>query len=377
MPSPQELSRLLETLYATALQPELWPRFLEQLTTFLSLPAAAIVHQDCGNDRGSINVSVGLNPEGMKHYGQYYGRLDEYRVSIANSSCVGLVLAEEICPSYRLKKTEFYNDFLVKYGDVLLGAVIPSRVSTTFESLSLFGELDSDGPDKEAIDLVRLLIPHVKSAFLLHRHLFEVQAKANDLAAGLNRLQTAVILLGGDGSCIFLNDAAEQIISQKDGLHVRCSRLFASLSHELAQLQALVRQATTRKDLWGGTMLVSRRGRKPLQVSVNSFPAQNSQLPNRATAIVLIADPDRQRTPTPEMLRDLYGLTNAESRIAVALSEGKELRRVCEEASIAYNTGRAHLRSIFSKTGARRQAELVTLVSGRGLAFGDGLQERR
>ena len=48
--------------------------------------------------------------------------------------------------------------------------------------------------------------------------------------------------------------------------------------------------------------------------------------------------------------------------MALKLVDGASLEEVAEELSIRRNTARAHLRAIFSKTGVRRQTELVRIL---------------
>lgn len=62
------------------------------------------------------------------------------------------------------------------------------------------------------------------------------------------------------------------------------------------------------------------------------------------------------------------GLTLAEARVACRLAGGADLWSIARELQIARETVRTHLKRIYSKTGTRRQAELVALVVrlGRG-----------
>ena len=60
-----------------------------------------------------------------------------------------------------------------------------------------------------------------------------------------------------------------------------------------------------------------------------------------------------------------YGLTPAETRIAVALSEGRQLAQIAVDFSISRTTVAFHMRNIFQKTGTSRQAELVALLLQR------------
>jgi DNA-binding CsgD family transcriptional regulator len=58
----------------------------------------------------------------------------------------------------------------------------------------------------------------------------------------------------------------------------------------------------------------------------------------------------------------LYNLTPAETLLALELANGLSLEEASEALNIRRNTARAHLRSIFSKTGVRRQTELVRIM---------------
>ncbi|HWV61154.1 MAG TPA: LuxR C-terminal-related transcriptional regulator [Sphingopyxis sp.] len=46
----------------------------------------------------------------------------------------------------------------------------------------------------------------------------------------------------------------------------------------------------------------------------------------------------------------------------MALAGGGSLVEAADRLGIAHNTARSHLRSIFAKTGARRQSQLVHLL---------------
>lgn len=57
-----------------------------------------------------------------------------------------------------------------------------------------------------------------------------------------------------------------------------------------------------------------------------------------------------------------YGLTAAELRIATELAAGSSLRAIADRHRISYETARTQLKAVLSKTGTRRQSELVSLV---------------
>jgi DNA-binding CsgD family transcriptional regulator len=63
-----------------------------------------------------------------------------------------------------------------------------------------------------------------------------------------------------------------------------------------------------------------------------------------------------------DRLRCHFGLTPAEARLAIHLVTGETLRSAAAKLSISYETARTSLKTIFAKTGACRQAELVIII---------------
>jgi DNA-binding CsgD family transcriptional regulator len=55
----------------------------------------------------------------------------------------------------------------------------------------------------------------------------------------------------------------------------------------------------------------------------------------------------------------LYGLTGAETRLAVLIAQGRTVSEVCALLDVTPNTVRTHLKRIFQKTQTRSQSQLV------------------
>lgn len=78
--------------------------------------------------------------------------------------------------------------------------------------------------------------------------------------------------------------------------------------------------------------------------------------------MIFMQDPEKNLEISVRLLMNLYHLTLSEATIAILLSEGNTMDEVAEELDIKKNTVRAHLRSIFAKTGVTQQSMLVSLV---------------
>jgi DNA-binding CsgD family transcriptional regulator len=67
----------------------------------------------------------------------------------------------------------------------------------------------------------------------------------------------------------------------------------------------------------------------------------------------------------------LYGLTLAESRVALLLSDGHAPRKIAEIVGVTDSTVRSQIKSVFSKTGVRRQGVLhLKVLTWMIVAFG-------
>lgn len=79
---------------------------------------------------------------------------------------------------------------------------------------------------------------------------------------------------------------------------------------------------------------------------------------------IILALLDRQaRTgPNPQTLQKMFGLTRAETHLALRLARGDAPLEIAERSRLSRTTIRTQLASLFAKTDTRRQAELVALL---------------
>jgi DNA-binding CsgD family transcriptional regulator len=78
--------------------------------------------------------------------------------------------------------------------------------------------------------------------------------------------------------------------------------------------------------------------------------------------IVTLLDLTQHVMVDQDLLRRAYELTASEARVCSLLANGESVDDVSERLQISPNTARTHIKRIFSKTGATRQAGLVKLI---------------
>lgn len=74
--------------------------------------------------------------------------------------------------------------------------------------------------------------------------------------------------------------------------------------------------------------------------------------------VMLTFTPDQGAMPE-ESLQEAYGLTRAEARLLRALVQGEQLSTYAARVGVRMSTAKTHLQSLFSKTGEKRQADLI------------------
>ena len=153
----------------------------------------------------------------------------------------------------------------------------------------------------------------------------------------------------------------------KDGLRVVGQQLEAAYTNDNRKLQSLVQDAMDKsngsKASLNQAMSVTRpSGRLAWGLIVQTISSdQWTEGKQRPSVAIFLRDTEGRVDPPVRLAQQLFHLTPAETALAIQLANGLSLEDASEALNIRRNTARAHLRSIFSKTGVRRQTELVRI----------------
>jgi DNA-binding CsgD family transcriptional regulator/PAS domain-containing protein len=371
VPSADELSRLLRTLYATPMRPELWAVFLKDFADALSLPAAAILQHGGTHMEHRFEIAAGLDPSAMTVYEQYYSSFDSYLPRGKDMEEGELAFGEVLCPKSELCHLEFYNDFLLKYDFTVHCAIVTVKRPYHLEQISLYQSIRGPPLGSDAIAIVELIVPHIHAALRLQQHVRGIDLLKSNCEAALNRLPLGVVLVDARARCVFANQKAEALLRKGDGISLVENRLAAQVASETAALSELIQGVicvaigSCIKVRAG--VLLSRCTMRPLRVSAVALsretPIVAIDISGVAVAAVFIHDPDAESRPLASLMTALYGLTATESRVAVLLYEGRTLAEVAALNDVARETIRTQLKAIFQKTDVRRQAQLLRLMA--------------
>lgn len=83
---------------------------------------------------------------------------------------------------------------------------------------------------------------------------------------------------------------------------------------------------------------------------------------SKAGIAIFVCQQNQMIDLDPQRLQKVYGLSNSESRLTLALLNGDTLPDLATEWNLSQNTLRSQLKSVLHKTGAKRQSDLIKII---------------
>jgi len=184
----------------------------------------------------------------------------------------------------------------------------------------------------------------------------------------LDGLYIGVAVTDDARQLLFANRVASRLFQTRDGLELSARGtvrpLHCSSSFRDSGFSAAKRSDRNGELIRSTKLLAVARGcgRRPLTLMVRRLALPLVFGNRQPTLMIFILDPERPLQATVEGIRQLYGLTPSEARLANLLMQGNALDACCEQLEIRDSTARMHLSNLFMKTGVQRQGQLISLL---------------
>ena len=354
-------------LYEAALFPDRWHAAL----TSVMQQAGADTFHFLAWDRFDATTAFNLYSHQwmaskIDQYAAYYGAIDPRR-QLLEAMPVGTAIAcHHHLSDAAIARNEFYQDFLIPGG---MRYIAMARLQNDARRDTLIGFMREVGntpfTESEFTETQRLF-SHLYRACRLWT---DTQTLRTAAAVGEQVAQTsALALIGLDamGRVAYANGHAESLLRDGDCLVGRNGCLAAVLGDDDARLRKAIRQvrATGRGDSLALSGL--RSGPQSLLMSIAPLQSGGAAGWDFADACVLITARARNQSVglSAQTLSRTFGLTAAESAVALALCEGKTPDEHARDQGVSLATVRTQLRAVFEKTQTRRQSETVGLLMG-------------
>src|SRR5262245_12282559 len=114
MPTDSQLLRLALTAYEATVEPGAWQAFLSDYARLIGADVTLIQRHYLSAQRSELQVTFGMTQRFTSSYNNHYSRLNVWREHGRHLYQAGrVVLDPEMCPRPTLKRSEFYNEFLL------------------------------------------------------------------------------------------------------------------------------------------------------------------------------------------------------------------------------------------------------------------------
>lgn len=187
-------------------------------------------------------------------------------------------------------------------------------------------------------------------------------ANEDTFQAVLDAFAAALCILDANRSVRRMNAAAHEQLARGEALQLREGRLAGSNTSATMKLSTAVGEVCRMSRAQHAFQLCGAHPGLNVQVQVRALGSFAQAVDSgEGLALVLFAQTSSERYDLA-MLRCLFGLSKAESYLLDELLRGKRLDECATSRHVTMGTARTQLKSIFMKTGASSQGQLIAIV---------------
>lgn len=365
----EQVLDLVDAVYRAALRPEGWDSVFATLGRRLRSPVAGMFTQD---------VVTGAYSADRLPLEEKYHRLYAERIAAVNPwiRVPGLMRPGRVLSDESLERlhrdpkayveTEFHQDFARPQGfrHVMGGTLLTH--GHRLVNFTYFRTAAAGPYSRAEMRLHALLARHIANAVGLRDELDALRRQVAASSYLIDRLAFGVMLLDCAGRIRFANRAAREILAEHDGLAAAGATLYAQHPADSRRLANLIGGVASRQAADAAIVraIIARpSGRMALSVAALPVPRGWTAFDaNDGAVLLLVTDPERRPAFDHRYLAQRFGFGDNETKLAVALTQGFDMRQAARVAGLTYETARWYLKTIFEKTGTRRQSQLVALL---------------
>ena len=213
------------------------------------------------------------------------------------------------------------------------------------------------------------LFAHIKTATYISRTFTILKSRYDAVLSVLNRVNMAYAISLSNGEVIVLNDSAKATLDKKDGLSFskdrRIKTVSADLNSEIHSAILAASQTVSGSNNSASKLLVipRRSNKQSFLLEISPLRDSTKELDDFLTgALITIIDPEEQTSVSTKGLKELYGLTGAESAIADLMVKGMSNQSISEIRGVTMGTIKSQIKSVLSKTDTKNRTDLIRRV---------------
>lgn len=371
---PVGLGALIGSIYEAALDSSRWDVFLVEFAARLRSHSALIWGHDFSDGTAHIDGPSGIissvhdiDPNALDSFASYYCHRNVWTEDPLLHQAGHVVNSTSMYPEDRLKRTEYYNDWLRHQDFFYSAAAIVEKRDDRSLNVTLLRSAGAGGYTEQELQTIALLMPHLQAAFALHRRLYRLDALSQSSISVLETSTFGVVLLDEHRQVLHANSLAHELAKNSGllrfGPQETIKATYAADDNKLQhRLHHAVRTGEGEVGDSGGSLRFRGLDGSQLDLVITPLPSWASPFGERSAAAIFISNPKATIGSLSQMLGSLYSMTPAESRLTEALVNGLTPQEYAERQQVSLHTVRAQFKSAAAKAGTSRQADLVRIV---------------
>ncbi len=219
---------IVPDLYDALLQPEMWSGVLARVAEAANVHAIQFLFADSNGRLLMSETSPLISAENHALYREHFGAIDPRRQASGTLGVDEFLLCHRICDDDFVRKSEFYNDFIIANGFRYLAGTRLLHADGYDAMFGFHKALGTDPFDDKEVEAFKTLTPHLRRIAQLKYRFATLEAKAATLSAALDLSGSAMAIVGADFAVRHVNEAAEALLRKGGGLRLRQRRLVAT-----------------------------------------------------------------------------------------------------------------------------------------------------
>ncbi len=352
------LNFVADRLQQAAFDPTLWSSVLADVSHCAGGAGAVLFSVDKRLPESPASPDLGpMLDDYMK--GGWHARDERYRgvpIMLRN----GIAVDQDFVNPDEMPRSAYYNDFLGRHKRRWF-AGLGLQIEGDLWCISIQRTIAQGPFQADEVQRLKMLLQPLRDAAALTRKIGF--ARILGMTDALELLGQPSILFDDRGCVLSINGLAEQLVGAM--IDVKSQTLAFGDPQSQSKFNAILATAAT--DALGPpqrsiAVVRDRLGRRHVVRAIGLRGwARYAFTGARALLMFEAAPPSAGEAQS--LVRVAFGLTAAESRLAVELSTGISVARAADNLGVTYETARSLLKTIFSKTDTHRQGELVVLLA--------------
>jgi DNA-binding CsgD family transcriptional regulator len=354
-----DLGRVEKAFADAAFDPTLWIKALDTVSE-ITESAGALLFSFNGDLIRSVPFTDSMSRSVETYFQNGWSLQDERNRGLDLMVKRGVVDDLDIFGLDQIKRHPYYQEFLAPHG-LRWYAGVKVASGDDLWCLSIQRTIAKGPFSNTEKRLLGKLSNSLSSSAALARALSFTAA--NGALEAFEISGTAALLINRRGEVFKANLSGEQLL--KGDIQIIQRKLVSNDRRANADLERALQDLLRRPPGAGLAAMVClpRSGRQPLLAHPIKLSSLAANILADCQAVIVLIDPEKRSRPPEAELRTAFQLTAAEARLASRLASGEKLEVAAGKLSIAADTGRNQLKSIFAKIGVHRQAELVAALA--------------